>query len=179
MVTKKNVVTSTFLNFSPQIDTTLFFFSQHKNKKMSAGRHATRIREETTEARIETEKEISPGTWLTSVTQIREVVKENVPPWIFYLIFFYFLCTILAFGAFVYQSGKHQLLVFRSSTKTRKDVEPIEELTVVMGALQEWKNFYEAVYWPYFIWKQLIPSFILWMNPRQPPQPNVMLKTEW
>jgi hypothetical protein len=130
-----------------------------------------RMKEETYDAQIITDKELSPGVVLKSIRQIKEVIYESVPSYFWYALFFYFACTLISFGLFLYTEGKLGLLNFRISAEyknlTIHEI-TIKETNAIVNSIHTTARLREALWWPYFMWMQIIPKLILYMNPINP-----------
>lgn len=87
----------------------------------------------------------------------------NVNPYAKRGLFLYCFISIILFGTYNYRDGKNALVKIRA---TKPQCIVSEEITAVKNGIDSFSNFFQSLIFPYSLGSRLIPSIIIYMNPK-------------
>jgi len=97
------------------------------------------------------------------ITQIK-TYWNNMNPYIKRAVIFYTTVSILCYGIYNYQDGKNALLETR---RKFPNALPSEEWKAIKNGIHGFDNFFSAVFFPYSVAEKVMPSIILFLNPKK------------
>jgi hypothetical protein len=110
-------------------------------------------------------KAVSPDgkTSYEKITQIK-TYWNNMNPYVKRGLILYGTVTFLCYGTYNYQDGKRALMDIRNKNP---QCSPSEEWRAIRSGINSADNFFSALFFPYSVASKVMPSVILFMNPKK------------
>jgi len=110
-------------------------------------------------------KAVSPdgNTSYEKITQIK-TYWNNMNPYFRKVIISYALISIGCYAAYNYNDGKNALIDYRLKNHLSSQM---DEWNAIKRGINSTENFFSALFFPYSVAEKIMPSIILYLNPKK------------